>query len=84
MTPAPAWAVLAWCDDTSVYIELPCLDGSFHRLSFPLSEGGLSRALNLLRSRPKPTSPTYAKATPPSRFTADQLAMAMKILRETA
>lgn len=84
MTPVapPPHALLCWADSLAVYIELPCADGSFHRLTFPLSESGLSRALNLLRDRPKPEAPLKpAPAQPSSKFTADQLALADKLIR---
>lgn len=78
----PPHAVLCWIDDLAVYVELPCLDGTFHRLTFPLSESGLSRALNLLRSRPKPQSALpQARAIPSSKFTTSQLDAALSALR---
>lgn len=77
----PPHAVLCWIDDLAVYVELPCTDGTFHRLTFPLSENGLSRALNLLRSRPKPESHLPPRAIPSSRFTTSQLDAALSALR---
>lgn len=48
---APPNALRMWCDNTAVYTEIPGKppSGLPHVMSFALSEGGLSKALNLLR-----------------------------------
>ena len=64
MLPAPPHAILLWSDETHIYAELPCTDGTFHRLTFTLHERGLARALDLLKDhRPKPTDRPPATAS---------------------
>lgn len=46
----PAWAVTAWTDNNAVYIELPSKTGVPYIQKFALSDGGLSKALSLMRS----------------------------------
>lgn len=48
---APPNALRMWCDTTAVYTEIPGKppNGLPHVMSFALSEGGLSKALNILR-----------------------------------
>jgi hypothetical protein len=48
---APVNALRVWCDDVAVYTEIPGKppNGLPHVMSFPLHEGGLSKALNILR-----------------------------------
>ena len=55
----PSHAILLWSDDRAVYAELPLSSGEgYHTISFPLSTGGLARALDLLKDRaPKPAPP---------------------------
>ena len=78
----PPHAVLAWADDRGVYVELPLTSGTgYHRVEFPYSESGLSRALNLLRSRPAPERHLPPqRATPTSSFTSSQLSVAKAAL----
>lgn len=47
---APTNAVMCWTDDRSVYVEVPGPEGGAV-FAFPLHEGGLSKALNLLRAQ---------------------------------
>lgn len=75
MTPAPLHAILCWADATAVYVELPMTTGGYHRMAFPLSEGGLGRALALLRSRPAPTTRVTAPKSPPPLREAAQRAL---------
>lgn len=49
----PPWAVIAWVDERSVYIELPVKDQAPFITSFQLNEQGLSKALNLMRKQHK-------------------------------
>lgn len=48
---APPNALRVWVDDRAVYTEIPGKppNGLPHVMSFTLSEGGLSKALNILR-----------------------------------
>lgn len=81
----PPHAVLCWVDSGSVFVELPTTSGESHRLSFPLTEQGFSRALNILKARPRPLAPIPpAREASPSRFTADQRKAASKVLRSLA
>lgn len=61
-TARPAWAVTAWCDDRFIYIELPVKDGPPYIQKFSLTEGGLSKALHMMRdARAKhPVAPHYS------------------------
>lgn len=49
----PSHAVVIWTDDRSIYIEVPTIAalGVPYVTTFPLHEGGLSKALNFLRTR---------------------------------
>lgn len=49
----PAWAVVAWCDDRAIYIELPCKEGPPYIQKFDLTEGGLSKALHMMKDARK-------------------------------
>lgn len=58
-TGRPAWAVTAWTDDNNIFIELSGQHGPYIT-KYPLSEGGLSKALYLMRScHKKQSSPIY-------------------------
>lgn len=50
---APPYALRVWCDNSSVYTEIPgkAPNGLPHVMAFALSEGGLSKCLNLLRGK---------------------------------
>lgn len=63
MTAPPPWAVLAWADETAIYVELPHAQ-AFSRITFPLSESGLTKALTFLRAhQPKaPRSTVHHRA----------------------
>lgn len=58
-TARPAWAKYTWCDENAIYIELdgqhgPCV------LKYPFTEGGLGKALHLMRDQHKKhDSPIY-------------------------
>ena len=47
--PIPTHALLLWCDDRNIYAAIPGTPP--HITCFPRNEGGLSKALNLLRIR---------------------------------
>lgn len=46
----PPYAVIAWADDVAVYVELPRKPIPYI-MKFPLTEAGLSKALNVMRVR---------------------------------
>lgn len=80
LPPPPPWATLCWLSDTAIHVELPCTDGTYYRQSYPLSESGLSRALNVLRTR-KPTvpPPDDARTIAKARAQADATALLARI-----
>ena len=45
----PAWAVTCWCDDQFVYVALPVKNAAPLIQKFPLTEGGMTKAINILR-----------------------------------
>lgn len=88
-TAKPLWAVTAWVDDNAVYVELPTLTGPYYISKFPLTESGLSKALNLMRTihrqaQPRGgsyrfTQPNITRATP--NFSEDQRQKARDVLK---
>ncbi len=64
MTERPPHAILLWSDENRIYAELPCATGGFYRMEFNLSQGGLSRALDLLKDH-RPTPDHRPKYNPP-------------------
>lgn len=67
MSNPPPCAVLVWADHRAVWLEVPVTSGGHSRISFPLTEGGLSKALNFLRLKEKisPRPHTPAKISQP-------------------
>jgi hypothetical protein len=60
----PLYAVTMWSDDNWIYVELPC-DGEVPYIcKFAFTEGGLSKALYVLRNA--------RKNKPPSTVSADR------------
>lgn len=50
--PIPPWAITMWLSDHDIIAMLPMRDGGQpYLMKLPLSEGGLAKALNLLRER---------------------------------
>lgn len=49
----PPHAVTMWCDDTRIFVELPAKEGPPYIIDFPLTEAGLSRAVNILKVEKK-------------------------------
>lgn len=47
----PPHAVIMWTDDINIYVELPTTMGNPYITKYPVNEGGLSKALNILRTR---------------------------------
>ena len=46
----PAYAVTMWSDDNWIYVELPVSDSIPYICKFAFTEGGLSKALHVLRT----------------------------------
>lgn len=52
--PIPPYAITMWTNDIEIFVALPMRDGGTpYIMSFALNEGGLTKALELLRQRPK-------------------------------
>ena len=52
--PIPAYAVTMWTNDVEIFVALPMAKGGKpYIMSFALNEGGLTKALEVLRKRPK-------------------------------
>lgn len=49
-TAAPDYAVSLWCDLRSIYVQFPSQNGPCV-VTFPRDSGGLSKALDLLKTR---------------------------------
>ena len=45
----PPWAVTAWIEKSSIFIELPCTEGPPYIQQYSMTEGGLSSALTAMR-----------------------------------
>lgn len=89
--PIPPHAITVWCDDVHIYA---CIPGNPpHICAFPLSEAGMSKAANLLRTRHElvplplrnytkpPAHVSYNRGKPPVQ-TAEQRAEALAVLRK--
>lgn len=68
--PIPAYAVTMWTNDREIFVAMPMSKGGQpFIISFPLNECGLTRALEVLRKRPKevilPTAAQPANYTKP-------------------
>lgn len=68
--PIPPYAVTMWTNDREIFVAMPMsAGGQPFIISFPLNEGGLSKALEILRKRPKevilPTTDQPANYTKP-------------------
>src|SRR5258708_6161207 len=68
--PIPAYAVTMWTNDREIFVAMPMTRGGQpFIISFPLNEGGLTKALEVLRKRPKevvlPTAAQPANYTKP-------------------
>lgn len=67
--PIPLYAITMWTNDVEIFVAIPCKGNIPYITSFPLNEGGLTKALNLLRDRPKeviaPTAAAPANYTKP-------------------
>lgn len=70
MDPVPPYAVTMWTNDREIFVAMPMTRGGIpFIISFPLNEGGLTKALEVLRKRPKevilPTAAAPANYTKP-------------------
>lgn len=68
--PIPPYAVTMWSNDREIFVAMPMTTGGTpFIISFPLNEGGLTKALEVLRKRPKevivPTAAAPANYTKP-------------------
>jgi hypothetical protein len=54
MDPIPPYAITCWTNDREIFVAMPMTKGGQpFIISFPLNEGGLTKALEVLRKRPK-------------------------------
>ncbi len=70
LNPIPAYAVTMWTNDIEIFVAMPVASGGQpYIVSFSLNEGGLTKALEILRKRPKevvlPTAAQPANYTKP-------------------
>lgn len=86
-TARPLYAVVIWSDENAIYIELTSIHGPCV-LRYPLSEGGLSKALHLMSDQHRQaSSPVYNLPPIPSGykpkgdFNDDQREKARAVLR---
>lgn len=90
----PPYAITVWCDHHSIYTEIPATNGGQPYIqSWPLTEGGLSRALGQMRElfvkdQPLggdyriPLNPLIKQATGINNFSVEQRQAARDILRK--
>lgn len=69
-SPIPAWAVQMWATEHDIIVALPMTAGGVpYLIKYPLSEGGLSEALKVLKLQvpeaPRPTAAHPANYTIP-------------------
>lgn len=90
-TARPTHAVIMWSDDRNIYVELPTTLGVPYVTKYPLNEGGLTKALNILKTRYE-EAPSHEKnyvapvaftnnGKPPVQ-TSEQRAVAHNVLRK--
>lgn len=92
-TARPAYAQYTWCDDNYIYVEIPAPKlGAPYVMKFSLTEGGLTKALGLLRDAHRKLAPKggyYRPAKQPiiralekDAFTQEQRSSARDILKK--
>lgn len=90
-TYRPPHAVTMWADDTRIFVELPATSGPAFITTFELTEGGLEKALYILKQRhretgAKPTKlrqdPRVKTKTSASPGTDEQRAAARAVLKK--
>lgn len=54
-SPIPSYAVTMWTNDVEIFVAIPMKDPTLppYIMSFPLTGEGLTKAMNVLRQRPK-------------------------------
>jgi hypothetical protein len=65
-TFAPPQAVVCWVDDAAVYCAVPARSGPPLIQRYPLSEAGLSKALNILRKQNREAT-RHGQRQPPAK-----------------
>lgn len=90
----PAYAQYTWCDDNYIYVELPSSNKELpsYVMKFSNTEGGLSKALGLLRDAHRKQAPKggyYRPSRQPvirvlerDAFTQEQRTTAREILKK--
>ena len=87
----PAWAVTCWCDDDAVYTAIPTKAGPPLIQRYPLTEGGMTKAINILRVQRKAISkgrvhkesnPPITRFQKPKPLNDKDRAMALAILKK--
>jgi len=90
----PLWAITVWCDNTHIFTELPSVNGGAPYIQkYALTEGGLSKAISLMRDlyakhQPLggdytiPLNPLIKHAQGINNFSPDQRQAARDILRK--
>lgn len=78
--PIPPYAIHCWTNDREIFVAMPMAKGGIPFIvSFPLNEGGLSRALEILRKRPKESIlPTHAQ---PANYTKPPVQPQVKLTK---
>lgn len=86
----PLHALTVWADDHDIFVSIPTAAGSQPYISkYPLTEGGLSKAISILKVRRKELAPKHVtKFTEQesvrrvSNFTETQRENARRVLRK--
>ena len=87
----PIYAVTMWSDDNWIYVELPVTDSIPYITKFAFTEGGLSKALHVLRTARKKELPSRVSTTtvdhpklkkPAPKTTDEQRANASAVLKK--
>lgn len=93
-TAAPAYAQRTWCDDNHIYVEIPSVNKELppYVMKFSNTEGGLTKALGLLRDAHRKQAPRAAYYRPTKLpivcklekdlYTGDQRESARNILKK--
>lgn len=61
----PSHAVIMWSDDNWIYVALPVKDNVPYICKFAFTEGGLSKALYVLRNARKKVLPSHVTMSEP-------------------
>jgi hypothetical protein len=78
----PIYAVTMWSDDNWIYVELPVTDSHPYICKFAFTEGGLSKALHVLRTARKSQPPSTVSLSKP--LPSGHLAIAHPKLKKPA